>query len=165
MVPDDKIDSSVDRFLTLAGCSTNGITKLIQMDSNFDKQIVMIDDSKQTKSVRAIVINWIEDHGYDVADITARTPVKLEDNQVLFKFNANWWWDIATYMRFVNLEVTDNKGISIDKLDFDSVQYGGLDKFGNAEERLNIIMEVFFGQISIEKAEHDLEYGRKTVKQ
>ncbi|BAJ01767.1 Sbal_3080 family lipoprotein [Shewanella violacea] len=160
-----KIVILLTAFLALTGCSSNGISNLKQMDANFDKQIVMIDDSKQTASVRSIVTNWIKDHGYDVADTTASTPVQLADNQVLFKFNANWWWDMATYMRYVNLEVTDNKGTSIAKLDFDSVQYGGIDKFGNAEERLNIIMEVFFKQISIKEAEHDLEYGRKSVVQ
>ena len=67
---------------------------------------------------------------------------------------------MATYMRFVNLDVTDNKGNKVAELDFDSVQYGGFDKFGNAEERLNLIMEVFFQKISIQDAERQLEHGK-----
>lgn len=147
-------------LLAATGCSSNGLTELKQMDPNFDKQIVMTNDAKQTANVRNIVTNWMLDNGYDVSKTTASPNAQLADNQVMFEFNANWWWDMATYMRYVNLDVTDSKGNKIAELDFDSVQYGGFDKFGNAEERLNLIMEVFFQKISIQDAERQLEYGK-----
>ena len=147
-------------LLAVTGCSSNGLTKLKQMDPNFDKEIVMTNDSKQTENVRGIVTNWMVDNGYKVSKTTASPAAQLADNQVMFEFNANWWWDIATYMRYVNLDVTDSKGSKVAELDFDSVQYGGMDKFGNAEERLNLIMEVFFQKISVQDAERQLEHGK-----
>ncbi|GGI81408.1 hypothetical protein GCM10007978_19060 [Shewanella hanedai] len=147
-------------LLAATGCSSNGLTELKQMDSNFDKEIVMTNDSKQTAQVRNIVTGWMVDNGYKVSKETASPSAQLDDDQVMFEFNANWWWDIATYMRYVNLDVTDNKGNKVAHLDFDSVRYGGFDKFGDAEERLNIIMEVFFQKISIQDAEHKLEHGK-----
>ena len=64
--------------------------------------------------------------------------------KIMFEFNANWWLGHCNLYAFVNLDVTDSKGMKVAELDFDSVNYSGLDKFGNAEERLKLIMEVFF---------------------
>ena len=147
-------------LIAVTGCSSNGLTTLKQMDPNFKKEIVMTNDPEQTAQVRGIVTNWMVDNGYNVSKETASPNATLNDDQVMFEFNANWWWDIATYMRFVNLDVTDNKGNKVAELDFDSVRYGGLDKFGNAEERLNLIMEVFFQKISVQDAERQLESGK-----
>ena len=147
-------------LLAATGCSSNGLTKLKQMDSNFEKEIVMTNDSKQTAEVRSIVTNWMVDNGYNVSKVTASPSAQLDDDQVMFELNANWWWDMATYMRYVNLDVTDSKGSKVAELDFDSVMYGGFDKFGNAEERLHLIMEVFFQKISVQDAERQLEHGK-----
>lgn len=130
------------------------------MDPNFDKEIVMTNDPDQTAKVRSIVTNWMVDNGYNVSKVTASPNAQLDDDQVMFEFNANWWWDMATYMRYVNLDVTDSKGRKVAELDFDSVRYGGIDKFGNAEARLNLIMEVFFQKISVQDAERQLEHGK-----
>ncbi|MCG9695550.1 Sbal_3080 family lipoprotein [Shewanella sp. Isolate11] len=147
-------------LIAITGCSSNGLTTLKPMDSNFDKEIVMTNDPNQTAKVRGIVTNWMVDNGYKVSKTTASPNAELNDDQVMFEFNANWWWDVATYMRYVNLDVTDNKGMKLAELDFDSVRYGGMDKFGDAEERLNLIMEVFFQKISVQDAERQLEHGR-----
>lgn len=147
-------------LLIVSGCSSNGLTALKPMPANFDKQIVLTNDTKQTENVRDIVTTWMVTNGYDVSKETANPTAKLADNQVMFEFNANWWWDMATYMRFVNLDVTDNQGNKVAELDFDSVRYGGFDKFGNAEERLNLIMNVFFQKISVQDAERQLEHGK-----
>lgn len=147
-------------LLIISGCSSNGLTALKPMPANFDKQIVLTNDTKQTENVRDIVTTWMVTNGYDVSKETANPTAKLADNQVMFEFNANWWWDMATYMRFVNLDVTDNQGNKVAELDFDSVRYGGFDKFGNAEERLNLIMNVFFQKISVQDAERQLEHGK-----
>ncbi len=135
------------------------------MDPNFEKEIVMTNDPKQTAKVRSIVTNWMVDNGYNVSKETASPNAALNDNQVMFEFNANWWWDMATYMRYVNLDVTDSKGEKVAELDFDSVRYGGMDKFGNAEERLNLIMAVFFQKISVQDAERQLEHGKDRTNQ
>lgn len=147
-------------LIAVTGCSSNGLTTLNQMDPNFKKEIVMTNDPKQTAQVRSIVTNWMVDNGYNVSKETANPNAKLDNDQVMFEFNANWWWDMATYMRYVNLDVTDSKGNKVAELDFDSVRYGGFDKFGNAEERLNLIMEVFFQKISVQDAERQLENGK-----
>ncbi|WP_234400258.1 hypothetical protein [Shewanella marina] len=97
-------------LLIISGCSSNGLTALKPMPANFDKQIVLTNDTKQTENVRDIVTTWMVTNGYDVSKETANPTAKLADNQVMFEFNANWWWDMATYMRFVNLDVTDNQG-------------------------------------------------------
>lgn len=147
-------------LIAVTGCSSNGLTTLKQMDPNFEKEIVMTNDPDQTAKVRSIVTNWMVDNGYNVSKVTASPNAQLDDDQVMFEFNANWWWDMATYMRYVNLDVTDSKGRKVAELDFDSVRYGGIDKFGNAEARLNLIMEVFFQKISVQDAERQLEHGK-----
>ncbi|WP_110457096.1 Sbal_3080 family lipoprotein [Shewanella algidipiscicola] len=147
-------------LIAVTGCSSNGLTTLKPMDPNFEKEIVMTNDPDQTAKVRSIVTNWMVDNGYNVSKKTASPNAQLGDDQVMFEFNANWWWDMATYMRYVNLDVTDNKGNKVAELDFDSVRYGGMDKFGDAEERLNLIMEVFFQKISVQDAERQLEHGK-----
>lgn len=157
------VGSIVALSLVLLGCSGNGMSNVKQLDSNKFReaktQIVMIDDGKQRTSVKNILSDWMTDNGYDVADYGVRVIQKLEDGQVLFKYNANWWWDVASYMRYANLALVDKNGSVLASVDFDSVQYGGMDKFGNAERRLAILMEVLMNEMDIRKAEACLELG------
>jgi len=149
--------------LIISGCSGNGMSNVKQLDTNNFKhaktQIVMIDDNKQRTSVKNILSDWMVENGYDVADYEVRIIQKLEDGQVLFKYNANWWWDVASYMRYANLELVDKNGNVLASVDFDSVQYGGMDKFGNSERRLTILMEVLMNDMDTKVAEMCLELG------
>ena len=44
------------------------------------------------------------------------------------------------------------KGETLGDLNFDALQYGGFGKFGNAEQRLIILLDALFGKITYEKA-------------
>lgn len=53
---------------------------------------------------------------------------------------ANWHWDLATYMRFASIWVTDSSGVR--KLAATSYQAGaGLDKFIDAKKKLLSMVE------------------------
>ncbi|PKG81978.1 hypothetical protein CXF85_15705 [Colwellia sp. 75C3] len=149
--------------IALSGCSGNGMSNVKQLNTNEFKQaktqIVMIDDDKQRTSVKNVLSDWMLENDYDVADYNVRVKQKLKDGQVLFKYNANWWWDMASYMRYANLELVDKNGSVLASVDFDSVEYGGMDKFGNAERRLIILMEVLMNEMDIKAAEKCLELG------
>ncbi|WP_426357664.1 Sbal_3080 family lipoprotein [Pseudocolwellia sp. HL-MZ19] len=157
--------TSLILVLTLSGCSGNGMSNVKQLKANDFKQaktqIVMIEDDKQRKSVKNVLSDWMISNGYDVADYEVRVIEKLKDGQVLFKYNANWWWDVASYMRYANLELIDKNGSVLASVDFDSVKYGGMDKFGDAERRLKILMEVLMNEMDTVNAEKCLELGCK----
>ena len=88
-------------------------------------------DGPTKGSVLPVLTKWFSDNGYSSTVITTIQDAQ-PDNYVL-SYRAWWSWDIATYMRRVEMQV-NKKGETLGNLDFDALQYGG---FGNLVAQRN----------------------------
>ena len=137
-------------FLSFTGCASNkGITDLKQFKTNEKPQVVILRDAPTRVTVLPVLTKWFNDNGY--SSIVIESLQESNPDQYLFSYRAWWGWDIATYMRRVEMRVK-SKGETLGYLDFDALQYGGFGKFGNAENRLIILLDALFGKITHEQA-------------
>ncbi|MCE9678510.1 Sbal_3080 family lipoprotein [Shewanella sp. AS1] len=151
--------------LLLTGCANNAIVELQKADSNSlkNKTIEIIDDGRTKNSIKYVITSKLNDYGfqYQVVDISVANA-KDTDNPKL-TYSANWWWDVASYMRYLNIEIKDqDKTIALVKID--TVKCGGYDKFGSAQERTEISLELLLSDLSKEEANELICLGRKPIK-
>lgn len=140
-------------LLLLSGCVTNkGLIKL-QQASIESKKIIILKDHPTRESVLPVLENWFYENGYSAKVVQSLGEVNPED--YVFSYRAKWSWDMATYMRDVEMKLKV-KGETLGDLKFDSLQYGGFGKFGDAETRLKIMLDVLFGKITREEADKQL---------
>ena len=79
--------------------TANSITKIE------NKSIQVIDDGRTKESIKHIIAGKLDEYGfqYEVVDIS-QSNSSTTDNPKL-TYSANWWWDMASYMRFLNVEI------------------------------------------------------------
>lgn len=133
-----------------AGCVSNkGITDVSQVKEPQITEVIILKDTATRESVLPVLEQWFYNNGYSSTVVSSLSEVGPED--YILSYRAWWSWDLATYMRKVEMSVK-NKGETLGSIDFDALQYGGYGKFGNAEQRLNILLDALFEKITIEEA-------------
>ena len=111
--------------------------------------VVILQDKSTRESVLPVLEKWFYDNGYHSTVVSSLSEVGPDD--YILSYRAWWSWDLATYMRKVEMNVK-NKGQTLGNINFDALQYGGFGKFGDAEQRLNILLDAMFGKITVEEA-------------
>lgn len=136
--------------IALTGCASDkGITDFRQYNSD-SKSILILKDAPTRETVLPVLTQWFSDNGFSATVIESLNEVDPELH--VFSYRAKWSWDLATYMRDVEMKVK-SKGETLGLLRFDALQYGGFGKFGNAEVRLKILLDALFGKITREEAD------------
>ncbi|MEZ8188364.1 MULTISPECIES: Sbal_3080 family lipoprotein [Vibrio] len=140
-------------IMLLAGCANNAIVELQKLDTTYleNKELLIIDDGRTKDSIKKIIAAKLDEYGYDyqVIDIS-QSNSKTTDAPKL-TYSANWWWDMATYMRYLNVEVKD-KGQTIALVKIDTVKCGGIDKFGSAERRTQVTLDLLLSDLTKDEA-------------
>ncbi|KWT99091.1 hypothetical protein APQ14_19040 [Vibrio toranzoniae] len=140
-------------ILLMSGCANNAILELQQLDSTKieNKSIQIIDDGRTKESIKHIIAGKLDEYGfqYEVVDIS-QSNSSTTDNPKL-TYSANWWWDMASYMRFLNVEIKDNKQ-TVALVKIDTVKCGGFDKFGSAQRRTEITLDLLLSNLTKEEA-------------
>ncbi|WP_067099558.1 Sbal_3080 family lipoprotein [Marinomonas atlantica] len=137
----------------LGGCANNAIVDLqkLQPSSIENKTIQVIDDGRTKDSIKNIIASKLDQYGfqYQVVDVTESNSDGTSNPKL--SYSANWWWDLATYMRYLNVEIKDrNQTIALVKID--TVMCGGFDKFGSAQKRTEITLDLLLSDLSKEDA-------------
>ncbi|WP_417760830.1 Sbal_3080 family lipoprotein [Shewanella sp.] len=140
--------------LLLAGCANNAVIRLQKLDSTTiaNKNIQVLDDGRTRDSIRNIIGSKLDEYGfqYQVVDISKTNNQNADDGPKL-TYSANWWWDMATYMRYLNVEIKD-EGKTIALVKIDTVRCGGFDKFGSAQRRTEITLDLLLSDLTAEEA-------------
>lgn len=139
--------------LLLSGCANNAIIELQKLESNSisNKEILIIDDGKTKDSIKKTITSKLDSYGfkYQVVDITQTNSNSMDKPKLTY--SASWWWDMATYMRYLNIEIKDNnKTVALVKID--TVMCGGFDKFGSAQRRTEITLDLLLSDLSKDEA-------------
>ena len=139
-------------LVATGSASNKGVVKLEQFNVD-SKEIVIMKDEPTREGVLPILVQWLHDNGFSAK--VAQSYSEVDPSKYIFSYRAWWGWDIAIYMRRVEMRVR-LKDETLGAIDFDSLKYGGFGKFGNSEARLRILLDVLFGKITREEADKRL---------
>lgn len=150
-------------ILILGGCANNAIVELKKLDSNSleSKELQIIDDGRTKDSIKHIIAAKLDEYDYTYQVIDVSQSNANTTSAPKLTYSANWWWDMATYMRYLNIEVKDNNQ-TVALVKIDTVKCGGLDKFGSAERRTRITLDVLLSDLTKEEANELICLGGQT---
>ncbi len=150
-------------ILVLGGCANNAIVELKKLDSNSldSKELQIIDDDRTKDSIKHIIAAKLDEYDYTYQVIDVSQSNANTTSAPKLTYSANWWWDMATYMRYLNIEVKDNNQ-TVALVKIDTVKCGGLDKFGSAERRTKITLDVLLSDLTKEEANELICLGGQT---
>lgn len=71
---------------------------------------------------------------------------------------SRWSWDLVTFIADADVKALKNNYI-IGEVEFKAPNSGNLDKFGDDDKRIKSMMEILFGQQTVEEAQAKISSG------
>jgi hypothetical protein len=142
-------------LVILSGCAGPRIsghaipTKIISENP----EILSINDEKTREGFQAAVEKWLSKNGkkYSVKPDYS----KHEPDKITLEYEGKWSWDLALYLREAEIEAFYN-GQRVSSVSFRAPNSLNTNKWGNAEERINLMLDVLFGNLSAVEATQSL---------
>jgi len=136
-------------LITLSGCTAIRVENVTPIELKEQITIVVMKDGPTRDSVLPVVVNKLKSMNYVVNVVDDGSKVATSD--YLLNYRAWWSWDLAMYMSKADMTIKQNNAI------LGQVQYrgkGGLNmaKWGDAEERLGIMIDVMLNKIDVKEA-------------
>lgn len=139
----------------LAGCagpriSGNAIPSEI---ISSDPEILSINDAETRDGFQRAVESWLSKNRkkYTVKPDYS----KHEPDKITLEYEGKWGWDLALYLREAEIEAF-YKGQRVSSVSFKAPNSLNANKWGNAEERINLMLDVLFGKLSAAEATQEL---------
>lgn len=111
--------------------------------------VVIIRDKETREGFGKAIESWLRknNYRYTVQPDGSRHDLK----KITIEYVGHWKWDLALYLSEARIEAF-NQGQRIGEATYKAPNTLNNNKFSNAEERIEFMMRVLFGQISPEEA-------------
>lgn len=139
----------------LNGCAAR--QEITQLEQAIPKSICIAKHEAVREGVVKALSSSFNRHGMEVSTIPANyvlkhreyapevAPKDVNGCEAVAFYTANWAWDLATYMAHANIWITD-PGMQKKIAQASYTTGGGLDKFINAEEKINELVDSMLQQ-------------------
>ena len=148
--------------ILLGGCagprySGEGISKDILSKK---PDIVSINDSKTRDGFQTVVEDYLVNGEYKY---TVQPEDSEHDHQkVTIEYVGYWGWDLALYLNRAEIEAF-YQGQRVGKINFESPNSLNPNKWGSAEKRIGLMLDILFGKITAKEATNALSKSAKKV--
>jgi len=134
-------------LLMMTGCTS---VMTVLEPTEFEKnKVTIIDDTRTRESARVVIEDWLTENGY-VYDVVSDRKRQLKYEQSIY-YKAHWGWDMALYMRTLDITAYSEQN-RIGAVAIDTVGCGPFGKFGSAEDRIKITLDLLFMKITEKEA-------------
>lgn len=106
------------------------------------KQVCIVENSAVRAGFYESYKRALVAKGYEVRQLPA--DASLIECRITSTYTANWRWDLALYLAFVEIKVYDN-GKPVGEAKYDSTHGGGnMNKFIDADKKINELVNQLF---------------------
>ncbi|MBY4676125.1 Sbal_3080 family lipoprotein [Marinobacterium arenosum] len=108
-------------------------------------EIVLIKDNETRDGFRQTVENWFKKNNYKY--VVKAEGSKHEFDKLTIEYVGKWNWDLALYLSDAKMEAF-HQGQRVGEVSYKAPNSLNTNKFSNAEERIEYMLEVLFGKLS-----------------
>ena len=139
---------SIFLLFTLAACGAPKFSGRAIQDT--DASILIIEDNATRSGFLQAMESWMSKNGYqyDVAQEGSRH----DPDQITLEYKGHWAWDLALYLKDARIEAFNNGQRVGDASYLVPTVTGNFGKFSVAEERIQTMLDLLFGKISVKEA-------------
>jgi len=135
--------------ILFTGCA-NTVVTLDTTELQTNKSISIYDDGRTRETARGVIEEWLTTNGYTF-NVVGVANQEAKHSQVIH-YSAYWRWDVISYMKHLNIDVYSDS-VKTGEVFIDTKNCTSWARFGSAEERIKITMDLLFRKITAEQAE------------
>jgi len=117
-------------------------------------EILSIDDHETRDAFQYAVEKWLIANGYTY--VVKPEYSKHDPEKIAIEYVGYWAWDFSMYLRHAEIEAF-YKGQSLSKVIYKIQSNLNLNKFGDAEERIGLMLDILFGKMTAQEATEDID--------
>lgn len=139
----------------MAGCAGPRITgEAIPAEiTSVNPEILSINDAETREGFQRAVEKWLSKNGKKYSVKSGHS--KHEPDKITLEYEGKWSWDLALYLGEAEIEAFYN-GRHVSSVSFRASNNLNTNKWGDAEGRINLMLDVLFGKISAADATRKL---------
>jgi len=118
-----------------------------------DPEILSINDHETRDSFQYAVEKWLADNRYTY--VVKPEYSRYDPEKVTIEYVGYWSWDIALYLSSAEVEAF-YKGKSVSKVIFKAPNSLNTNKWGVAEARIGLMLDILFGKLTAQEATEEL---------
>lgn len=146
---------STSVLILITGCAGPKITgsKIPSSLLSRNPEILLINDNETRDGFNDAVEGWLKDKGkrYTVKPEYA----KHDPSKITIEYVGYWGWDLAMYLERSEIDAFYN-GQRVGSVSFKAPNSLNLNKWGNAEQRIRLMLDVLFGEKTAQAASRNL---------
>ena len=120
------------------------------------KNITIVKDDATRAVFLETMQEWCVETDHTCTVVSDGTPPNPED--VTLTYISRWSWDLITFIADAEVKALKNHYI-IGEVDFKAPNSGNFDKYGDDDKRIKSMMEILFGQQTVEEAQAKISSG------
>ena len=132
-------------FVTACASPKYAGTSISHEVINNKPEVNIIEDAKTKKGFLAAIEKWLSENGYKYSVKPDGSSHDLKT--ITIEYIGYWKWDLALFLGDAKIEAFYN-GQRVGEVTYNAPNNFNTNKFSDAEERIEYMLEILFGKIS-----------------
>lgn len=142
--------------LILTACAAPKYTATPISSENQSTNITIVKDDATRAVFLDTMQTWCLDTSHKCTVVSDGTPPNPAD--LTLTYVSRWSWDLRTFIADAEIKAYKNSQ-RIGEVEFDAPNSANFDKFGDDDKRIASMMEILFGQQTIEQVQAKIGAG------
>lgn len=115
--------------------------------------VLSINDTETRDGFQSAVELWLKDNNKNY--VVKPEGSQHDPEKLTIEYVGHWKWDMALYLSQSDIEAF-YKGQRVSKVSFKAPNSLNTNKWGDAEERIGLMLDIMFGKKSVKEATNEL---------
>ena len=133
----------------LSGCGAPRYTAKPIHAVDKDVKVVIIDDKETRRGFQETMESWLQRHNYSYT--ISPDGSKHDLDKLTLEYVGYWHWDMALYLKHAEIDAYHN-GQRVGEVEYRVPNTLNFNKFGNGAERIGYMMDILFGELTVNEA-------------
>lgn len=111
--------------------------------------ILSIDDKETREGFKLAIEDWLTEENY--TNTTAADGTQHDPKKITLEHVGYWKWDLALFLSQAEIDAF-HQGQRVGSVTFKAPNNMNLNKWGSAEKRIKLMLDILFGKITLEEA-------------
>lgn len=134
---------------TLVGCGSPRYTGTSVPETNVKPEVVIVKDNATREGFLTTMEQWLQKNEFSYVVVPEQSKHDLE--KLTLEYEGRWSWDLALFLSHADIQAYQG-GQRVGKVEFKVPYTANPNKFGDASERIGLMMDTLFGRMTAKEA-------------
>ncbi|WP_281544844.1 Sbal_3080 family lipoprotein [Grimontia sp. SpTr1] len=140
----------------LAGCSGPKYTATPISKANQSTEVTIVEHPATRSVFLDNMLTWCMDEGKKCK--VAKPNTTPDPSELTLTYISRWSWDIRTFVADAKIKAYKNDA-QVGEVEFKAPNHATFSKYGDDNKRIQAMMDILFGRITVSEAQQKLSAG------